>query len=151
MERQRERESQWFPPAPVSIVSPVAHLTHWLCWAMGKSDWAHYPLLRTDTGSARRERERSSSPAHCEWTPSPVLSLSVVYGHLPRLPLSNLALLCLPAFVRWKQMSVVSSHRVPVQWGDGRKASWDYWHALSHPFGRLVNKKGWMTDSVKDM
>lgn len=93
---------------------------------MGKSDWAHYPLLRTDTECARREREwdrereRDSFPAHCEWTPSPVLSLSGVYGHLPRLSLSNLALLCLPAFVRWKQMSAVSSHRVLVQWGDGR-------------------------------
>lgn len=56
-ESQTESESQWFPPAPVSLVSPVAHLTHSLCWAMGKSDWAHYPLLRTDSGSARRERE----------------------------------------------------------------------------------------------
>lgn len=148
--RGRERESQWFPPAPVSIVSPVAHLTHSLCWAMGKSDWAHYPLLRTDTGSARRARERGCSPAYCEWTPSPVLSLSGVYGHLPTLSLSNLALRRLPAFVQWKQMSAVSSHRVLVQWGMD-VASWDYWHALCHPLSRLVNKKGWMTDTVKGM
>lgn len=125
-------------------------MTHSLCWAMGKSDWAHYPLLRTDTGSARRGRERASSPAHCEWTPSPVLSLSGVCGHLPRLSLSNLALLCLLAFVRWKQMSTVSSHRALVQWGMD-VGSRDYWHALSHPLGWLVNKKGWMTDTVKGM
>lgn len=28
---------------------------------MGKSDWAHYPLLRTDTGSARRRERESES------------------------------------------------------------------------------------------
>ena len=154
-ERERQRESQWFPPAPVSIVSPVAHLTHSLCWAMGKSDWAHYPLLRTDTGSARRrERERKWEPlppAHCEWTPTPGLSLSGVYGHLPRLSLSNLALSSPPPLCSGNKWAP-SPRRVLVQWGGGVDvADRDYWHALSHPLGRLVNKKGWMTDSVKGM
>lgn len=141
----RRRESQWFPQAPVSIVSPVAHLTHSLCWAMGKSDWAHYPLLRTDTGSVRRarERERASYPAHCEWTPLPVLSLSGMYGHLPRLTWLSSASLPLCGGNKWA-LSPCPGAVMDV-------VSWDYWHALSHPLGRVLNEKEWMADTVKGM
>lgn len=140
-DRWRERASQWFPQAPVSIVSPVAHLTHSLCWAKGKSDWAHYTLLRTDA-RRERERERASSVSHCEWTPS----LSGVHGHLLRLSLSNLALLCLCA------VGTNESDLSPFMTAPGHsKRRRVYWHSLSHPLGWVVNEKGWMTDTVKGM
>lgn len=102
----RRRESQWFPQAPVSIVSPVAHLTHSLCWAMGKSDWAHYPLLRTDTGSVRRARERESLLSSSLWMDT-IASVVTIRNVWPSAE-ANLALLCLPASVRWKQMSALT-------------------------------------------
>lgn len=65
-------------------------------------------------------------------------------ANLPRLSLSNLDLLHLPASLWWKQMSVLSSGCVLVQWGMDI-ASRDCWHALSRSFRnqRWTSREGW--------
>lgn len=63
-EEGRKRQSMISPSACFNSVScrssdPFVMQSH------GKSDWAHYPLLSTDTGSGKREAPLYSSHHHC--------------------------------------------------------------------------------------
>lgn len=153
-ERERKSESQWFPPAPVAIVSPVAHLTHSLCWAMGKSDWAHYSLLRTDTGS--RERLQLIVNGHHHQCCHYQECVAICQGP-PYLTWLSSASSCLCALEtnerRLLSLSLSLSRRVLVQWGMD-VVSWDYWHALSRssslPPPRPPSEWGGMDDRYRE-
>lgn len=137
-DRWRERASQWFPQAPVSIASPVAHLTHSLCWAKGKSDWAHYALLRTD---ARRAGERERESLFCICIVSGLHHyqecMAICRGSPYLTWLSS-------AFVRWEQMRVISLrswlHQDIVR-GDETIGI----HCLTHSAGWWMRRDGWQT------
>lgn len=140
-ERWQESESMISPSACFSSVScrssdPFVMLSHGEIWLGSLPSSLNWHRKSKGWGGC--------AAAHCEWTTSPALSLSGACGHLLRLSLSNLALLCL-CTPGTNECCLLS----PCPCALMVEERWDYWHSLSHPPGWVVNEKEWMTDTVK--
>lgn len=148
-EMEGERQSMISPSACFSSVScrssdPFVMLSHGEIWLGSLPSSQNWRGKRKGWGWWGGWGWGGCAAAHCEWTTSPALSLSEACGHLPRLSLSNLALLCLctPGTNERRLLS-------PCPCALMVEERWDYWHSLSHPPGWVVNEKEWMADTVK--